>query len=66
MQLIEQPAAAAAETDGFDIRGDQLQITRPTRFDARAIISGRAPLRGADSPVLRCGVRAGAHRRARR
>lgn len=40
VQLIEQPAAAAA-ADGFDIRGDQLQITRPTRFDARAIISGR-------------------------
>ena len=41
VQLIEQPAAAAAAADGFDIRGDQLQITRPTRFDARAIISGR-------------------------
>jgi len=41
VQLIEQPAATAAETEGFDIRGDQLQITRPTRFDARAIISGR-------------------------
>ncbi len=41
VQLIEQPAANAADADGFDIRGDQLQITRPTRFDARAIISGR-------------------------
>lgn len=41
VQLIEQVAADAAATEGFDIRGDQLQITRPTGFDARAIISGR-------------------------
>jgi len=41
VQLIEQAAAGGPDATGFDIRGDQLQITRPTRFDARAVISGR-------------------------
>ena len=31
----------------MEIRGDQMQIARPTRFDARAIVSGRpAEVRG--------------------
>jgi hypothetical protein len=31
----------------MEIRGDQMQLTRPTRFDARAIVSGRpAEVRG--------------------
>jgi hypothetical protein len=46
----EHPAAgprdATAEA-GLEIRGDQMQLTRPTRFDARAIVSGRpAEVRG--------------------
>jgi hypothetical protein len=39
-----RPVAAEA---GMEIRGDQMQLTRPTRFDARAIVSGRpAEVRG--------------------
>lgn len=41
VQLIEQIAAGAESGTGIDIHGDQLQLTRPTRFDARAIVSGR-------------------------
>ncbi len=41
VQLVEQVTAEAVAGAGIDIRGDQLQITRPTRFDARAIVSGR-------------------------
>jgi len=33
--------------DGLEIHGDQMQLARPTRFDARAIVSGRpAHVRG--------------------
>ena len=40
------PREVAAEA-GMEIRGDQMQLTRPTRFDARAIVSGRpAEVRG--------------------
>ena len=42
------PSGGAAARDeanpreaGMEIRGEQLQIARPTRFDARAIVSGR-------------------------
>ena len=46
----EQNAAAVREVAaeaGMEIRGDQMQLTRPTRFDARAIVSGRpAEVRG--------------------
>jgi hypothetical protein len=46
----EKPATAAREVAaeaGMEIRGDQMQLTRPTRFDARAIVSGRpAEVRG--------------------
>ena len=54
VHVVEEPrdqAAAglrevAAEA-GMEIRGDQMQLTRPTRFDARAIVSGRpAEVRG--------------------
>ena len=41
VQLVEQIAAGTESDTGIDIRGDQLQLTRPTRFDARAIVSGR-------------------------
>jgi hypothetical protein len=41
------PAAANSGDAGLEIRGDQLQISRPTRADARAIVSGRpASVRG--------------------
>ena len=40
---VPDPAGQA----GLEIRGDQMQLTRPTRFDARAIVSGRpAEVRG--------------------
>ena len=41
VQLVEQITLGAESDSGIDIRGDQLQLTRPTRFDARAIVSGR-------------------------
>jgi hypothetical protein len=54
VHVVEEPReqAAAAVRDvaaeaGMEIRGDQMQLTRPTRFDARAIVSGRpAEVRG--------------------
>ena len=54
VHVVEEPReqAAAAARDvaaeaGMEIRGDQMQLTRPTRFDARAIVSGRpAEVRG--------------------
>ena len=42
--LVEQPAAAAAgppAEPGIEIQGDQVQLSRAARFDARAIVSGR-------------------------
>ena len=42
--LVEEPrelAAAAPAEPGLSIAGDQLQLSRPTRFDARAVVSGR-------------------------
>jgi hypothetical protein len=45
-QAVAGPRDATAEA-GLEIRGDQMQLTRPTRFDARAIVSGRpAEVRG--------------------
>ena len=45
-QAVAGPRNATAEA-GLEIRGDQMQLTRPTRFDARAIVSGRpAEVRG--------------------
>jgi hypothetical protein len=46
VRLIEQPPDGAlaqpAEADvGLEILGDQLQLSRATRFDARAVVSGR-------------------------
>ncbi|MEI6637818.1 MAG: hypothetical protein WCO99_14730, partial [Planctomycetota bacterium] len=45
VHLVEQPLAAAAggppAEPGIDIRGDQMQLTRATRPDAKAIVSGR-------------------------
>ena len=57
VHLIEEPRAMAAATPAaaagtqsepaFEITGDQLQLSRATRFDARAIVSGRpARVRG--------------------
>jgi hypothetical protein len=54
VHVVEEPreqAAAglreSASEAGMEIRGDQMQLTRPTRFDARAIVSGRpAEVRG--------------------
>ncbi len=42
--LVEEPrglAAAAPAEPGLSIAGDQLQLSRPTGFDARAVVSGR-------------------------
>ncbi|NCY02658.1 MAG: hypothetical protein EBX36_07030, partial [Planctomycetia bacterium] len=40
-------APQAAAEAGLEIRGDQMQLSRPMRFDARAIVSGRpAEVRG--------------------
>ena len=54
VHVVEEPraGAVAAPRDAgaeaaMEIRGDQMQLTRPTRFDARAIVSGRpAEVRG--------------------
>ena len=59
VQVVEElrgQAAAGPRTDaagglrsdaGLEIHGDQMQLARPTRFDARAIVSGRpAQVRG--------------------
>jgi hypothetical protein len=54
VHVVEEPrerAVAAVPNPeseaGMEIRGDQMQLTRPTRFDARAIVSGRpAEVRG--------------------
>jgi len=56
VHLIEEPrnqppaeaaAAGARPEPALEIRGDQLQLSRATRFDARAIVSGRpAQVRG--------------------
>jgi hypothetical protein len=46
-QLAELPAPAAAREPSLEILGDQLQLSRATRFDARAIVCGRpARVRG--------------------
>jgi hypothetical protein len=42
VRLVEQPLAAAALPEPpLEIQGDQVQVSRPQRFDARAIVSGR-------------------------
>jgi hypothetical protein len=48
VHLVEQPrsasglpAAGAAPEPAIEIKGDQLQLSRATRFDARAVVSGR-------------------------
>jgi hypothetical protein len=46
VHLVEEPEAAARVpgqpvAEVIEIRGDQLQISRATRFDARAVVSGR-------------------------
>ncbi len=46
VQLVEEPEATARVPgqpipEAIEIKGDQLQISRATRFDARAIVSGR-------------------------
>ena len=45
VELVEQPAApagaGATPERAVEIRGDQLQLSRPTAFDARAVVSGR-------------------------
>ena len=51
VELAEEPLAAAPAGQPVQpvvlIRGDQVQLSRPSRFDARAIVSGRpATVRG--------------------
>jgi hypothetical protein len=41
VELVEQPAGTATEGPPVEIRGDQMQVARPTAFDARAVVSGR-------------------------
>ena len=42
VRLVEENAGPTGGSEaGLDIRGDQAQIVRATRFDARAIVSGR-------------------------
>jgi hypothetical protein len=48
VHLVEQPADAAAQPPGaapaepgIEIRGDQMQVSRPAGPDAKAIVSGR-------------------------
>ena len=46
VRLVEQPSAADADP-GVEILGDQLQLARAERFDARAVVAGRpAKVRG--------------------
>ncbi len=41
VELVEQPTGPAADGPPVQIRGDQMQLSRPTAFDARAVVSGR-------------------------
>jgi hypothetical protein len=41
VQLLEQAKGVNQEEPRLNIRGDQLQLTRPTQFDAKAVVSGR-------------------------
>ena len=41
VQLLEQAANGNKGDPRLKICGDQLQLTRPTRFDAKAVVSGR-------------------------
>ncbi len=46
VKLIEEPetpvrALGQPQPEAIEIHGDQLQLSRPTRFDARAVVSGR-------------------------
>ncbi len=41
VQLLEQSKGVNQEEPRLNIRGDQLQLTRPTQFDAKAVVSGR-------------------------
>nr|MCS5679215.1 hypothetical protein [Acidimicrobiales bacterium] len=43
VKLLEEPAPGSPEAaePAVEIRGDQVQVSRPTGFDARAIVSGR-------------------------
>jgi hypothetical protein len=47
VRLVEETGLTDGPQGGLDIRGDQAQISRAGRFDARAIVSGRpATIRG--------------------
>jgi hypothetical protein len=47
VRLVEQPPDGNAAEPGVEILGDQLQLSRAERFDARAVVSGRpAKVRG--------------------
>jgi len=51
VHLVEEPrgmpAPPAEAEPALEITGDQMQVSRPTRFDARAVVSGRpARVRG--------------------
>jgi lipopolysaccharide export system protein LptA len=48
VKVVEEPLPGArAAEPGVEIAGEQVQLSRPTRFDARAVVSGRpAVVRG--------------------
>jgi hypothetical protein len=41
VKLVEDPLPGAAAEPGVEIAGEQVQLSRPTRFDARAVVSGK-------------------------
>jgi hypothetical protein len=40
VKVVEEPLPGA-DKPGIEIAGEQVQLSRPTRFDARAVVSGR-------------------------
>jgi len=57
VRLVEEPVAGRDIADNpaekpLEIRGDQLQLSRPMRFDARAVVAGRpATISGRDADL---------------
>ena len=42
VKVVEEPRPGSpASQSGMEISGEQVQLSRPTRFDARAVVSGR-------------------------
>jgi hypothetical protein len=44
VKLVEEPLPGETAQPGVEIAGEQVQLSRPTRFDARAVVSGRPAL----------------------